>query len=350
MPDHSTPEKELTIADIARIAKVSVATVSRILNNKPDVAKKTRQRVLNIIKETGFIPHAQAQRLRAGSARTIAVIFPLTEPVSAQNITQLELNFMLGASAAAGEDNYFFNLISMPQTPDSLLGMFRGNMVDGLVLMEVCMQDWRVDLLSEHELPFVIIGRTEDNTNLNYIDLDIEHAVITAFDHLVALDHHNIGFLTYDVIPYEKGLGPAVRSMAGYERAINKHNLPRLYRHVGYSVQDAIEACEDLFRQEPALTAAVTVLDTMAVGCMRALHDRNLVVPDDFSLIGITSENLAQMIVPPLTSIDFSASEMGYTAVKMMIDKLREENSLPEQILISAQLIERASADVAPLL
>jgi len=255
---------------------------------------------------------------------------------------------MLGASTAAGEENYFFNLVSMPQTPESLLRMFRGNQVDGLVLMEVCMQDWRVDLLREHELPFVIIGRTEDNTNLNYIDLDIEQAVITAFDHLVSLGHHNIGYLTYDAIPYEKGLGPAVRSMAGYERAINKHHLPQLYRQVGYSVQDAIEACEDLFRQEPGLTAAVTVLDTMAVGCMRALHDRNLVVPDDFSLIGITSENLAQMIVPPLTSIDFSASEMGYKAVKMMTERLQEEDSLPEQILSSAQLIERESTGIAP--
>jgi LacI family transcriptional regulator len=348
MTDHETPLRDLTIADIARLAGVSVSTVSRILNDKPDVSKKTRQRVLDVIRETGFTPDVQAQRLRTGSARTLAVLFPLADYASAPNITQLELNFMLGASAAAGEENYFFNLVSQPMTPASMLRMFRGNMVDGLVLMEICMNDWRVDLLRKNDLPFVMIGRTEDNSHLNYIDLDIEQAVIAAFQHLVSLGHTYIGFLTYDEAPYEQGLGPAVRGMAGYREAVAKHNLPLLYRPVGFSVQDAIEATEVLFQQEPRLSAMVTVLDTMAVGCMRALHDRSLIVPDDFSLVGITSENLAQMIVPPLTSIDFSASYMGYEAVKMLTRKLRDETSPPEQILISARLIERESAGTAP--
>jgi DNA-binding LacI/PurR family transcriptional regulator len=82
---------------------------------------------------------------------------------------------------------------------------------------------------------------------------------------------------------------------------------------------------------------------------MRALHDRGLVVPDDFSVVGVTSENLAQMMVPPLTSIDFSASEMGYKAVKMLTANLRDDSTEAEQILISPRLIERESAGIAPI-
>ncbi|MBK9123615.1 MAG: LacI family DNA-binding transcriptional regulator [Chloroflexi bacterium] len=348
MNQHEDAPRDLTIVDIAREAGVSVTTVSRILNGKPDVAQRTRNRVLDVIKRTGFTPHAQAQRLRAGSTRTIAVVFPLSEPHSMQNITQLELNFMLGAATAAGEENYFINLLSTPMTPETLLGLYKGNIVDGLVLMEISMQDWRVELLREHRLPFVMIGRTDDNTGLDYVDLDLDDAVENAFDYLVGLGHSNIGFLTYGAVPLNRGLGPAVRSMQGYENAVGKHNIPALYRHVGYAVQDAIEACEDLFAQEPGLTAAVTVLDTMAIGCMRALHDRGMAVPDDFSLVGITSENLAQMVVPALTSIDFSASGMGYTAVKMLIERLQDAESEPKQLLMSAQLIERDSTGSAP--
>jgi DNA-binding LacI/PurR family transcriptional regulator len=340
---------DVTIADIARAAGVSVSTVSRILNDKPDVAKKTRQRVLEVIEQTGFTPHAQAQRLRAGSARTIAMIFPLVEYPFTKNISQLELNFMIGASAAAGEEHYFFNLINAPMNEESLLRMFRGNQVDGLVLMEICMHDWRVDLLREHDLPFVMIGRCADNDGLSYIDLDIEAAVIAAVDHLVGMGHHQIGFMSYSAATYEEGLGPAVRGMSGYRIAAEKHGLPILYREVGFGVHDAIDATESLFDQEPELSAVVTVLDTTAVGCMRALHDRGLVVPDDFSVVGVTSENLAQMMVPPLTSIDFSASEMGYKAVKMLTANLRDDSTEAEQILISPRLIERESAGIAPI-
>ena len=184
-------ENEITITDVALAAGVSVSTVSRILNNKPDVAAQTRQRVLQVIKELGYEPHVQAQRLAGGKGRTIALHYPL-DYIS---FSQQEMGFINGVGAALGEVDFFFNLITTPITPDGLLRLFSRGQVDGFILMEIDLDDWRVKLLLEKDIPFVMIGRREDNTGLNFVDKMPDNDVKTIFHYLVEeLGHQEIGF------------------------------------------------------------------------------------------------------------------------------------------------------------
>src|SRR5512138_2422260 len=125
-------DNEVTIFEVAQAAGVSITTVSRILNNKPDVSKATRQRVQQVIEALGYTPHAHAQRLAARKSRTIALLFPLERAVSL-----LELDFIVGAAAAAGEENFFFNFMTAPITKSSLFGLYRSVQVDGIILMEI---------------------------------------------------------------------------------------------------------------------------------------------------------------------------------------------------------------------
>jgi DNA-binding LacI/PurR family transcriptional regulator len=104
---------ELTIEDVARAAGVSVSTVSRILNGKQDVAAATRERVQRVIEDMGYSPHAQASRLRAGKSRSIALSFPLKYPGNIP-YNPLDMDFIVGAAAAAGDHDYFFNLLTTP--------------------------------------------------------------------------------------------------------------------------------------------------------------------------------------------------------------------------------------------
>ena len=134
---------EITIVDVAREAGVSVSTVSRILNDKPDVSEATRKRVKQVIEELEFRPHSQAQRLAAGKTRTIALLNPLDYMF----FSQLEMAFFAGASNAAGEEKYFFNLITTPIEEMDLLGLYRSSQVDGVILMEIMMEDRRVNSL-----------------------------------------------------------------------------------------------------------------------------------------------------------------------------------------------------------
>ena len=185
---------EITIAEVAQTAGVSVSTVSRILNDKPDVAEKTRQRVLQVIEELGYTPHIQAQRLAAGKSRTIALLYP----VDYIEFTRQEMGFISGVGKAFGEADFFLNLITTPVTERSLTNLYRSGQADGVILMEIDMHDWRVATLRERNYPFVMIGRSADNTGLQFVDLDQENVVITAFDHLVGLGHQQIGFLSRD--------------------------------------------------------------------------------------------------------------------------------------------------------
>ena len=330
---------ENTIAEVARAAGVSVSTVSRILNNKPDVAEKTRQRVQKVIAELGYTPHVQAQRLAAGKSRTIALLYP----IDYIEFTRQEMGFIGGVGRAFGEANFFFNLITTPITTDSLRNLYRSGQVDGVILMEVDMDDGRVHLLREQNYPFVMIGRSADNAGLNFIDLDHENAIITAFDYLVELGHHQIGFLSYPEALLARGFGAAVRSMRGYEKACEKHGLTPAYRHVDLTMQSLFENTLYLLERQPDTTAIVTVEGSTTVGIIRALQQLGRKVPDDFSIIAITTEQTAKLISPPLTYIHFPSYELGFRAAQMLVSILNKEPIEVSQVLLNPQLTIGAS-------
>lgn len=331
-------DNEVTIFDVAQAAGVSITTVSRILNNKPDVSKATRQRVQQVIEELGYTPHAQAQRLAARKSRTIALLFPLDRAPSL-----MELDFIAGAAMAAGEENFFFNFTTTPITESSLLGLYRSAQVDGIILMEIHLQDWRVDLLREYDYPFVMIGHCADNTGLSFVDLDFENGVMLAFDHLVALGHREIGFISQSQVMRQQGYGPAVRSWAGYEQARQKHGLALMGAEVNIAVPDLFDATLKLLAEQPQLTAIVVTQGASTVGVIRALRQLGRAVPDDFSVVGVITDKLAELITPPLTAIDIPAYTMGYQAAKMLIGKLQEKPMENDQILPPPELIVRKS-------
>src|SRR5271165_6862271 len=137
----------VTMRDVANKAGVSMKTVSRVVNNEKEISEETRERVRLIIDEIGYVPHEQARRLAAGRTRSITLHFPLAHPDQIAN--PLELNFVIGTALGAADSNYYFSLLTGPMTPASLLQLVRGASADGLVLMQVYMEDWRVNLLKE---------------------------------------------------------------------------------------------------------------------------------------------------------------------------------------------------------
>jgi DNA-binding LacI/PurR family transcriptional regulator len=283
MPPKSlkTTKSSVTIADVAKAAGVSIPTVSRILNNKEYVAKETRDRVNDAIKQLEYVPHFQAQRLRGGASRTLALHYPVESPHLLSGV--VETPYITGAAAAAGEQDYFLNFLVSQLTPDMLLNMYRSNQVDGMILLQVRLDDWRVNLLRENDFPFVMIGRCADLQGLSYIDLDFEGAMLSAFDHLVDLGHREIGFLTYSHNWRVAGIGPAVRSLEGYERALSQYSFRPHYREVELrSVEDGFAATLDLLEENPQLTAIITTSHLTAAGSIKALTQRGYHVPGGF--------------------------------------------------------------------
>src|SRR5258708_2003222 len=159
-----------TLEDVAREAGVSMKTVSRVVNNERSVATDTRSHVLRVIAEMGYVPHLPAQRLASGRTRSIALHFPLSDPGLISN--EVELDFITGIAFGAAEKDYFFSLMTGELTHAGLLKLCRGAQSDGLVLMQITLDDWRGRPPRENDYPSVVSGPTPDTHRLSYLDPD----------------------------------------------------------------------------------------------------------------------------------------------------------------------------------
>lgn len=332
-------KKNATIRDVARLANVSVATVSRILNDKPDVSEETRQKVLGIIDKLGYARSRQWQQITSGKTRVISLHYPYKLAVS----NQLSLHFITGATTACEEHNYSLHLVTQSLNENSLLDFYRTNQSDGLILMEIRMDDWRVKLLRQHNLPFVMIGHCEKNDGVSFVDFDFESAVAVTVDHLIDLGHQNIGFISVISDPKRNHYSPTIRALEGHEKICAQHNIPRLYCEADNGFEDVKLATLNLLEKHPEITAVFTVFDTAVAGIFSAISSLGLRIPDDISVVGLADEQGAELISPSLTALQFPALSMGYDAAKIMIDELERRSKTNKQILVGPKLVIHSS-------
>lgn len=340
MPRRSRAVKT-TIVDIAEACGVSTATVSRIINNKPDVAENTRQRVLQLMEERGFAPQITWQQLRSGKSPFIALNFP-------QDFNPPSQGIITAAALGCEQADYSLNLIVKSLSDSELLAIYRSGQTDGMILMEILLHDRRVELLKEHNLPFVMIGRCVDNTGLNYVDIDIEKGVADAIQHLHDLGHRQVGFVTLVQASPEKEYGYTSWALDGYHKACQKHGLPIKPLVIASNSGSASHQVLMLLEENPNLTAIVTPQQSGVLAVLKAIQARGLRIPEDMSVVGLLSEPMSELANPPLTTISFPAHEMGLEAVRTLIGYLEGTLTTPRQILLRPELNVRGSTGPAP--
>jgi DNA-binding LacI/PurR family transcriptional regulator len=332
-------KKNATIRDVARTANVSVATVSRILNNKPDVSGETRQKVLDVIDELGYARSMQWKQITSGKTRVITLHYPYKLAIS----NQVSLHFITGVTTACEEHGYSLHLVTQALDENSLLDFYRTNQSDGVILMEIRMDDWRVKLLRQHYLPFVMIGRCENNDGVNFVDFDFESAVTVAVNHLINLGHQNIAFVSVVTDPEQNHYGPSVRALEGYEKVCVQYNIPKLYCEADNGFENVKLATLNLMESHPEITAVITIFDTAAAGIFAAINSLGLSIPDDISFVGLADVQGAELSSPSLTIMHFPASSMGYDAAKILINELEKGIKTSKQILVGPKLVIRSS-------
>jgi len=331
----------VTLDDVAKKAGVSAKTISRVVNGEKDVSEETRKKILSIIDEMDYVPHAQAQRLASGKTRSIALHYPLSNPGLFSE--RLEMNFISGIAVGAAEENYYFTLLTGEITPQELKRLCRGSIADGLILMQVALDDWRVDVLNKLHFPFVLIGRCQDNKELSFIDFDFENAVMDAYTHLVELGHKKIGMLSYPKIWRQAGLGPAIRAHRGFQNAVRRYAIEPIYIDTDLTVNEGYTSARQTIEQHSDLTAFIVVHNTIAVGTINAIQSLGKRIPDDYSIVGIALGTESDLIIPPLTAINWRGDQIGQQAAKIIIDKLNNKNARVEQILVPHHLEIRSS-------
>ncbi len=335
-----TKFKKMTIVDIAKASGVSITTVSRILNNKSEVADETRARVLRVMKEQHFTPQLAWQQLRSGKSHFIALHYP-------QDFNPPEQNIITSAAMSCEDAGYSLNLIVNSLSDNELLSIFRRGQADGIILMEILTEDCRVKLLQEHDLPFVMIGRCANNTGLSYVDIDIGKGVAEATQYLQALGHREIGFITLAPVVQEKEYGYATWALQGYEKACQQFGLPHLWRTVDLKNDNTESVLFHLFTDHPGITALVIPQEKGVPGILKAIRAKGLRVPEDLSIIGMFKDRISELLTPPLSTISFPAHEMGYQSVRILIDQMTGAISRPQQALLRPELTIRRSTGPA---
>lgn len=325
-----------TIVDIAAASAVSVATVSRILNGKPDVAEETRARVLRVMEERGFAPQSAWQQIRSGRTRLIAMHVP-------QEFNPPHLRLIMAAALGVEEAGYSINIITRTLTDTELLGIFRSRQADGIILLEILAGDRRPELLRDQGYPFVMIGHRTDNIGLSFVDVDVSHGIDLAIEHLVELGHRRIGLLTVDPFVQDKTYGYAYWALEAYQRACARNDLPALARVGGPTSEELFEVAQRLLEENPDVTALIALQEQSVIGIIKAAQSRGTRIPDELSVIGIVGDSMAEVATPPLTTISFPAEEMGEVAARILLERIDHRLAAPQQAYVQPSITIRGS-------
>ena len=331
-----------TMLDVAKRAGVALSTVSYAINGTRPISEETSQRIFAVMDELGYRPHALARGLASKRSRIIALLFPVVE----RGLGVTELEFVTSAADVARENDY--NLIVWPfelGKLDELRKLTQQGLVDGVIVMEVRLNDERVDLLREINFPFTMIGRCADSSDIGYVDIDFDQTVRDTIEYLSDLGHTHIAFLNQSQTAFDAGYGPAVRTQHSFERAMAKAGLTANTYRCDALPQAGYEAFNHLLKECPDLTALVTVNERAVPGVMQAIADRDWRIPDDFSLIVIVSSaRVAETAIPPLTTADAPAAELGRLGAELLIQQLEAQEQSTLETLLPCRLVVRGSS------
>jgi DNA-binding LacI/PurR family transcriptional regulator len=253
------------------------------------------------------------------------------------------MNFIMGIAMGAAEQSYYFTLFTGELNPRELKQICQGSIADGLILMQVALDDWRVNELKELNYPFTMIGHCHNNEGLSYVDFDFEHAVLDTYSYLVDLGHTHIAFMTYPQSWKQENLGPAIRTQLGFEKAVRQFQLEPIYRACDLTLESGYACAMEVIGRHPHVSAFVTVHNTLTVGAINAIHELGRQIPEDYSIIGIALGKESDLIIPPLTTIHWEGDQIGHLAAQILINQLNTQDNSVEQILVPPKLVIRRS-------
>ena len=334
-----------TMADVARHAGVSLSTVSYVLSGKRSISESTRVRVLSAIETTNFAPNARGQALASRRSRTIVLLFPAL----AHDLGTMNMEFVHGTLQTARERGYSV-MISVSDDPyEETERAARRGFADGVLVMEVELEDPRVALLQAREFPFALIGHQRDNTGIAFVDLDFADATERCLDHLASLGHRRVG-LVLPLIPTRTATyGPTARSRAAFLAGLAPRGLTGEVFTCPSTATGGYDTLNRINATDHGMTGIIANSSQLVPGMLNAGRDAGLNVPNDLSIVSLASSIVAEAASPPLTAVDFPSAEMGRLGATMLIDLLEHgPRGSPAQHLLKGKLTVRATTARAP--
>jgi LacI family transcriptional regulator len=331
----------ITIKDLAKIANVSQSTISKALNNRPDVGEDTRKRILDIANKYEFTPHAFGKGLKNQSTGNLGVIFyrdlyPLSvNPFYSRVLEGIE------AETAINNKNLLLQFVT-EQHKVSLPKMVRERQVDGMIFIGSLRKEY-LDLILEKNVAVVFIDPKYSMDCCSQVLIDNEHGAFQATQYLVNYGHRRVGFISgnLDRLSF-------VQRFKGYKKALKYHNIPfdeDLVQSGG--LEKGYDHMQKLLQSKNRPTAVFAANDINAIYAYKAIKDAKLKIPDDISLVGFDDIEMAKMSSPPLSTVRVYKEEMGSIAVRILLQIFNNEIDKPTTTLVPTKLVERESVSIA---
>jgi len=327
-----------TIEHVAQLAKVSKATVSRVLNDSPKVKEETRERVMKIVKELAYYPSAMARRLTTNKAETIGIIIPAPHDRTFGNPFYTEI--LRGFTHQAKIKKYDL-LLFTNEHKFNYSQLFYDRRVDGLLLIGVKRNDKGIIQLSKRKLPYILTGKI-DYKDANYIDAENRKGAYQAVSYLANLNHKKIAYIggSFEFVFNQE-------RFEGYLSALQDHNLEYGKELTTESIstqESGYEAMCRLLKISPVPTAVFVANDLDAIGAMKAVREKGLRIPEDIAFIGFDDIQLASHIEPSLTTVRQPIFKMGTTAISLLVQLIEGKEKEHPKVELPTQLIIRKSS------
>jgi len=332
----------MSIQQVAKKAGVSTATVSRIINGSSPVSEKMAERVWRAIRELKYYPNTYARTLASGRSRLLGLII---SDISNPFFPEL----MKGFEDVALENNYEVILTNTNYNPERTASCVRRMLerkVEGVALMTSEMDPELIGQLSHGGIPIVFLDVGKARNRISNISVDYGQGIREAVDHLCALGHHRIGFISGPM-----NLKSARTRRSAFLHCLNEYDLAGdsgLIVAGNHKIDGGATAMYRLLQLKKRPTAVLTSNDLTAFGALRAIHHTRLRVPEDLSIVGFDDIDLSQFSQPPLTTIRLARAELGRMAFGALHRILRGDTEKGSEYRIETHLVVRSSTSTAP--
>ncbi|WP_430507827.1 LacI family DNA-binding transcriptional regulator [Rossellomorea marisflavi] len=322
-----------TIKEVAKMAEVSSATVSRFLNNSGYVGEEARKRILKVIEETGYVPSENAKSLRTKQTKVIGVILPKIS-------TETSSRLVRGLDEVLAKEGYQILLANSGLSAEKEiehLRLLKSRDVDGIILSATTNGANLKSEIQRLDIPVVVVGQEVDGTP-NVI-FDEYQAAKDMVKHLIDHGHERIGFIGVS----EEDPAVGVLRKKGYLQAMQEKNLSieESWIEKGiFDVESGAVAMERMMEAAIPPTAVFAVTDRLAIGAMNYVKSKGLRIPEDMAFAGIGASELSRYITPSLTTMDYQNKESGRVAAGLILEAIKGGITSPEKRLINVRLLK----------
>lgn len=329
-------KKKPTIKEVAKAANVSIATVSRILNDQEGFSLETKEKVMDAIDRLNYKRNDVARNLKVQETKSIAILLPTVQ-------TSYYLNIIAGIEEYALKRGYTVILCNIGKS-----GVYASTYVNMLIQRQIsgviaCSTQYAVDsMLEKAEIPSVFINTVPKEANFPYLKIDDRQAIENAVNYLVKQGHHKIALISGS----EKDTEADKNRRSGYRDGCEKNKISldtkRIVTARNFGHTAGGEAFLQLLKQTSDFTAVIASSDEAAAAILSIAKEKNIKIPEDLSLVGFNNSAIAEMLTPKLTTISLPFYQMGQEALESLIRQI--EKDIPaESKTVQTNIVERES-------